>query len=332
MGAASYRQSGGTRARLRGAFVLTALILVVELVGAFFSHSLALYSDAGHVFTDLFALGLAWFATAQAERPSNEHKTYGYHRTSILAALANALALILIVFAIAYEAVLRLSHPQEVTPWIMFPAAAVALGVNLYIAFGLRHEHSANLNVRAALLHVLGDVGASAGVLVAGAIIVLTGWTWVDPVLSLLIALLIAWGAWKVLREAVEILMESTPRGLPMQDLVRDMLRQPDITAVHDLHVWSIAGGVLALSAHVQVRDRPLSTCDDLLRRLNALLETRYGIAHSTIQLECAECAANDLYCSLSPEGSSLHEHAHGSHALHRHEAGAPTDHTHAGV
>jgi cobalt-zinc-cadmium efflux system protein len=293
-----------TGARLRSAFLLTAVILLVEVVGGLVSHSLALLSDAGHVFTDIIALGLAWFAHTQAARPADARRTFGYHRIGILAALANAVTLILIVVAIAFEAIRRLQHPAAVTPWVMFGAAAVGVAINLYIGLGLRSTGDENLNVRAAMLHVFGDVGASATVIVGGVLILLTGWYPADPLISLAIAVLIAWGAWRVLRETVAILMESSPRGLNVAQLMRDMLQVPGVADVHDLHIWSIAGGMHALSAHVQVADRPLSTCDGLLMRLSGLLEQRYHISHTTIQLECACCAPNDVRCGWPPRAT----------------------------
>ncbi len=296
---------------LRTAFFLTVIILAVELTGGVLSHSLALLSDAGHVLTDIVALGLAWYATAQAARPADARNTYGYHRTGILAALANAVTLIVIVLAIAYEAIGRFQHPEAVTPALMFVSAAVGIAVNLYIAFGLRKEGGENLNNRAALLHVLGDIGASAGVIVGGVVIVLTRWYPADPLISLFIAVLIARGAWRILRETVDILMEATPKDINVAQLVRDVIQQPGISDVHDLHIWSIAGGMKALSAHVQVDDRPLSACDDLLTDLNRMLQTTYKIGHSTIQVECAGCNPNHLYCSMDPEGGSDHDHAH---------------------
>jgi len=296
---------------LRTAFFLTVIILIVELAGGVLSHSLALLSDAGHVLTDIVALGLAWYATAQAARPADARNTYGYHRIGILAALANAVTLIVIVLAIAYEAIGRFQHPETVTPALMFVSAAVGIAVNLYIAFGLQKEGSENLNNRAALLHVLGDIGASAGVIVGGVVIVLTRWYPADPLISLFIAVLIARGAWRILRETVDILMEATPKDINVAQLVRDVIQQPGISDVHDLHIWSIAGGMKALSAHVQVDDRPLSACDDLLTDLNRMLQTTYKIGHSTIQVECAGCNPNHLYCSMDPEGGSDHDHAH---------------------
>ena len=199
---------------LRTAFALTLGILAVELVGGIVSHSLALLSDAGHVFTDVIALGLAWFAAGQTERPANARKTFGYHRTGVLAALANAVTLIIVVGVIAVEAVLRLRHPEAVTPWVMFVSAGVGIAANLYIAFGLRREGGENLNARAALLHVVGDIGASAAVILSALVILLTGWYPADAILSLVIAALIARSAWGVLRETLDILMEATPRGL----------------------------------------------------------------------------------------------------------------------
>lgn len=311
-----------TGTKLRNAFLLTALILVVELVGGLLSNSLALLSDAGHVLTDIIALGLAWFATVQATKPANARKTFGYHRTGILAALANAITLILIVGAIAYEAVQRFQHPETVTPWLMFVSAAVGIVVNLYIGFGLQKEGDENLNVRAAVLHVFGDVGASVAVVVSGVIILLTGWYPADPLLSLFIAALIARGAWKVLRETLDILMEATPKDLNVAQMVRDVVRIPGILDVHDLHVWTITGGMNALSAHIQVQDQPLSACDSVLTQINHILQDRYKIAHTTIQFECASCEPNDLYCELGPGEPGEHEedHAHAQHT-HAHEA-----------
>jgi cobalt-zinc-cadmium efflux system protein len=314
-----------TRGTLRTAAALTALILAVELAGGLLAHSLALLADAGHVLTDVVALGLAWFATVQAERPADARNTYGYHRTGILAALANAVTLIVIVLAIAYEAIGRLHHPEQVTPWLMFLSAAVGIAINLYIVAGLQTGHGENLNVRAAMLHAMGDIGASVGVIIGGAIILATGWYPADPLISLFIAVLIARGAWGVLRETVDILMEATPRELNVAQMVRDMVRQPGVLDVHDLHVWSIAGGMRALSAHVQVSDRPLSACGDVLLGLNQLLQERYRIGHSTLQLECRGCDPNHLYCTLDPDGGTGHAHAHtrGEHSqgehLHEH-------------
>src|SRR6266704_918222 len=212
-------------ATLKKALALTCAILLVELGGGIASHSLALLSDAGHVFTDVFALGLAWFAVEQAKRPADKRRSYGYQRVSILAALVNSVALVVIVIAIAIEAVRRLAHPEPVQGAIVILAALIGLAINAYVVVGLRGD-GRNLNLRAALLHVTGDIGASAGVVVAGTVILLTGWLYIDPILSLGIAALIAFGAWRIVRETVNLLLEGTPTEVDLGDaehVVRDL-------------------------------------------------------------------------------------------------------------
>ena len=290
-------------ATLRTAFVLSFAILGIELAGATIARSLALFSDAGHVLTDVFALGLAWFATAQAKRPADARNTYGYHRTGILVALVNAVTLIGIVLAIGYEAIARLRETPTptVAPTAMFVSATVGIAINLYIGLGLHRTGEDNLNVRAATLHVFSDIAASVGVLVAAAVVAVTHWYAADAIVSVAIALLIAKGAWDLLRETVDILMESTPKDIDLERLVRDVLEVPGVSGVHDLHVWSIAGGVNALSAHVGIGDdRALRACDAVLAELSAFLASRYRITHSTIQFECTDCGPQSgvLYCS----------------------------------
>jgi cobalt-zinc-cadmium efflux system protein len=305
---------GMARNSLRLAFFLTLIILIVELVGGLLANSLALLSDAGHVVTDIFALGLAWFATVQAERPANARKTFGYHRVGILAALVNAVTLIVIAFAILLEAIQRFQHPEPVQPLFMFLAAGIGIVINLTIGFGLLREGD-NLNVRAAMLHVFGDVGASAGVIVAGIIILLTGWTIVDPLLSVGIAVLIAVGAWRILRETTDILLEAAPKGLSMPDLVKDMKSVEGIQDVHDLHVWSITSNMYALSCHALINDLPPSDSSAILHSLNSMLSEQYHIGHATIQFECEPhqetyCVVNGLYCHLETGEHGNHNHA----------------------
>jgi len=309
---------GLAKQTLRLAFFLTLFILAAELIGGFLANSLALLSDAAHVLTDIFALGLAWFAMAQAERPANERKTFGYHRVGILSALVNAITLILVALAILLEAVQRFQHPEPIQPFIMFLAAGIGIAVNLYIGFGLRKEGN-NLNVRAAMLHVFGDVGASVGVIVAGIVILLTGWTPADPLLSIAIAGLIAVGAWRILHETSDILLEATPRGLNVESLVQDMLSVPDVQNVHDLHVWSIASGMRALSCHTLIDDLPPSQSSAILQSLETMLREKYQIGHTAIQFECdphvAQCCSVDgLYCQMERKSEENHheaEHVH---------------------
>lgn len=307
---------GMAKQSLRLAFFLTMLILTAELVGGLVANSLALLSDAGHVVTDIFALGLAWFAVAQAERPSNDRKTFGYHRVGILAALANAVTLILIAVVIVWEAVQRFQHPEPVQPLVMFLSAGIGIVVNLYIGFGLRKE-GGSLNVRAAMLHVFGDIGASAGVIIAGVIILLTGQTIVDPLLSVGIAILIAVGAWRILRETTDILLEAVPRELSMSDLVRDMLKIEGVQDVHDLHVWCITSNMYALSCHAMIDDVLQSKSSLILQSMNKMLSERYHIGHATIQFECNPhqeqyCSVDGLYCRMdASEDSHNHNHTH---------------------
>lgn len=315
-----------TQRQLGLAFALALAILAVEVVGGRVAHSLALLSDAGHVLTDVAALGLAWFATAQAARPARGGRTFGYHRVGILTALVNGLALVAIALFILFEAIHRLAHPEKVQPLVMVLAAAVAVGVNLFIASRLHGVHAEDLNLRAAMLHVVGDIGASLGVIVGALAIAITGAAWVDPILSVLIAGLIAFGAARLLREVLNVLLESAPRGLSIPTLADDMRRTPGIAGVHDLHVWTISSGVRALSCHAIIKDLPPSQSARILDTLTDMLRRDYGIAHTTIQFESEEHAGHDaacdctppcacenksLYCDLQPLEVAPHAHTH---------------------
>jgi cobalt-zinc-cadmium efflux system protein len=319
MGHAGHNHTHGmAKQTLRLAFFLTLIILAAEVTGGLFANSLALLSDAGHVLTDIFALGLAWFATAQAERPANARNTFGYHRVGILAALVNSLTLILITLWILWEAVQRFQHPEPIQPLAMFLAASVGIGVNLYIGFGLQKEKE-NLNVRAAALHVFGDIAASVAVIVAGGIILLSGWNIADPLLSIGIAALIALGSWRILRETTDILLESVPKDINLSALVRDIMRIPGVADVHDLHVWCITSGMSALSCHAQIDDLPPSQSTSILASLEHMLQEKYRIGHTTIQFESSAheghcCADDGLYCQLKVAD---HHHDHDHHHNH---------------
>jgi cobalt-zinc-cadmium efflux system protein len=304
---------GMAKQALRIAFLLTIVILFAELIGGFLSHSLALISDAAHTLTDIFALGLAWFAAVQAERPANARNTFGYHRVGILAALTNAITLILVAIFILWEAIQRFQHPEPVTPGIMSIAALISILINLYIGFGLRREKS-NLNVRAATLHVFGDIGASVAVIVAGVVILFTGWTFMDPLLSVAIALYIAFGAWSIVRETADILLESAPKDITLGSLVDDVKQIEGVNAVHDLHVWCISNGMTALSCHISVDEVTSQENARILHDINELLEHNYNINHATVQLECKAhssgcCTEERLYCQLEQSRSHQHEH-----------------------
>lgn len=203
--------------KMKQAFALTCVVLLVEAIGGILSHSLALLSDAGHVLTDLAAIGLSWYAMVQAQKPPNDTMTYGYHRTGILAALSNGIGLIVIAIVITWQACGRFHHVEAIDSTWMFISAGVGLLVNLYLGLGLRSED--NINVRSAVLHMLGDAAASAAVIVAAMIVALTHFYMVDPILSVLIALLIAFGAWRIVQQSVGILMEGTPKGINLQEV-----------------------------------------------------------------------------------------------------------------
>ena len=299
MGEALRRGSG-----LRRAFALTVLVLAVELAGGLLSHSLALLSDAGHVLTDVFALGLAWFAAAQAERPADRKRSYGYQRATILAAFVNAAVLIVIVLAIAYEAIRRLAAPVHVEGGIVIVTALAGIAINSFVILGLRGRgHS--LNMRAALLHVVGDVGASIGVMVAGAVILLTGWLYIDPILSLGIAALIAFGAWGIVRETVNLLMEGTPQGINLTEVSKVIGSADHVASMHDLHVWALSSEATALSVHVVVDDLPLAEAEHVVRDLEQKLCATFDIGHTTIQVESCHP------CGEITHGVGAHNHPH---------------------
>jgi cobalt-zinc-cadmium efflux system protein len=291
-------------ATLKRALALTCVILAVELAGGVVSHSLALLSDAGHVLTDVFALGLAWFAVAQAKRPADRRRSYGYQRVSILAALVNSVTLIVIVLVIAFEAVRRLSHPEPVQGAIVIVSALAAIAVNVYVAFGLR-GHARSLNLRAALLHVTGDIGASVGVVVAGAVILLTGWLYIDPILSLGIAVLIAYGAWRIVRETVNLLLEGTPTDINLGDVTREITKTEHVISAHDLHVWALSSEEMALSVHVVLEECPLGEAEHVVRDLEGRLCGRFAIGHTTIQVESCHP------CGEIHHGAGEHNHPH---------------------
>ena len=293
--------------QMKKAFFLTLLILVVEVIGGILSHSLALLSDAGHVLTDIAAIGLSWFALKQSEKPPSEKMTFGYHRSGILAALINGITLIVITLIILWEAYSRLQHPEHVMPTWMFISAGFGLLMNLYL--GLRMRHDENINVKSAVLHMLGDAAASAGVIFGGIIILFTHWYVVDPILSVLIALLIAFGAWRIVKQTVGILLEGTPTGIEIDDVVKTIRSISGIQDVHDVHVWSITSGKNALSCHA-VLDGSMSIRDSqtILRKLEHELAHR-NIGHITVQTEDGDHLHEDSV--LCADEELEHNHVH---------------------
>ncbi|MET0089606.1 MAG: cation diffusion facilitator family transporter [Candidatus Thiodiazotropha sp.] len=273
----------GVHRKLFWALALTLGFAGVEAVAGWWSGSLALLGDAGHMLTDASALGLAAFASLLAlRRPSSKH-TYGLGRAEILAALFNALLMIGLVALISAEAIRRFNHPTPVMGSAVMGVAFIGLLVNLVAAWLLSHDHD-NLNVRAALLHVLGDLMGSVAALISGAIISLTGWMTIDPLLSLLIVLLILVSALRVLREALHTLMEGVPLHLDLSHIGHTMVAVEGVTSVHDLHVWSLSASRAALSAHIVIREP--GAWPEVLKQLRETLMREFGIDHVTLQPE----------------------------------------------
>jgi len=264
--------------------VLTAGFMMVELVAGLWTGSLALVADAGHMFTDAGAVALALFASWIAARPPTPEKTYGYYRAEILAALVNAIVLLAVAGAILVETYRRMLAPPEILGGPMLAVAIVGLAVNVACAWLLHGAAAASLNIGAAYLEVLGDALSSVGVVLAAAVVVTTGWTLADPLVSGAIACVIVPRTWRLLRQAVNVLLEGTPAHLDLGKIDEAMRLVPGVRGVHDLHVWTLTSGREAMSAHVVVDD--VRESERLLEALHAVLHARFGIDHTTIQLE----------------------------------------------
>ncbi len=301
--------SGSAAARVRLALVLTGFVLVVEVAGGFWAHSLALLSDAGHVVTDLVVLALSTFALRQVQRPASARRSFGYQRVGILVALANALLLGAIVVAIVVEAVRRLQHPGAVSGELMAGAAVVGLVISLVIARSLQPLER-DLTVRSVLIHIWGDAWASGGIIVAGLLIAATGWLAIDPLLSLAIAALIAWSVWRVLAAAIDILLESTPSDLRTDAVVTAVKRVPGVNDLHDLHIWSLGAQSRAMSAHLLIDDQRVAQAQDILAEVREVLAHEFEIEHTTIQFESLVCRPGDVFC-VQPDGHPHLDDAH---------------------
>jgi cobalt-zinc-cadmium efflux system protein len=271
------------RRRLTLALVLSAVYMLAEVAGGFLSNSLALLADAGHMLADVAALGLSLFAFWAAQRPATPKRTYGFHRMEILAALANGATLVAIALLIFVEAYRRWAHPPQVRGGLMLAVACGGLVVNLASLLILHGGRAESLNVRGAWLHVATDTLGSVQAIAAGALISGLRWYWADPLASILIGILVIFSSWGLLRESVGVLMEGVPPNLELDEVAAVVAGVPGIRAVHDLHVWTITSGFVALSAHVVV---PPETPEDILWRVRAALHDRFGIEHSTIQVE----------------------------------------------
>ncbi len=293
------------------AIALTAVTLLAEVVGGFWTNSLALLSDAAHVFMDLFALTLSLAAVKLARLPASDRHTFGFHRSEVFASFINGLTVFLMALVILYEAWGRFTAPQEVKSLPMLVIAAIGLVMNLLAARALhRHSHD-DLNVKSAFLHVIGDAAASVGVIAGGLIMHYSGWYQLDALISVGIGLLILTGAGRVLRDAVHILMEGTPRGLELSD-VADAIRSIEgVRDIHHLNIWTVCSHILSLSVHVDIDSGNEERRVEILHAIEHLLAERFHINHTTIQMECAGCRDTTIIKELShkPRVACRHEH-----------------------
>ena len=273
-----------SRRKLSVVLALTAVYMLAEAIGGWWTGSLTLLADAGHMLTDVAALALALLAVWFGSRPATSRKTFGYYRLEIVAALVNGVALVLISLLIVYEAMQRWSSPPIVRSNIMIAIAAGGLLVNLVCAWILRGRHEIDLNIRGAWLHVMSDALGSVAAIVAGTIMWMYGWYVADPLFSILIALLIVWSSWALIRESTNVLLEGTPSHINLAAVEAAILETSGVSAVHDLHIWTITSGREALSAHVIHLET--TQAPELLRDLRAKLQTQFGVDHLTIQME----------------------------------------------
>jgi cobalt-zinc-cadmium efflux system protein len=277
---------------------LVLVIMVAEVIGGVLSNSLALLSDAGHMLTDALALGLSLFAMNLARRPATSTRTYGYHRAEIMAALANGTVLILVSVYIFYEAYQRFFALPAVKSPLMLIVAVIGLVANLISMFLLRRSSRKSINIKAAFWHIIGDTMSSVGVIIAGVIIFFTGWYIADPILAVLIGVVILWGAVRIVKESVDILLESVPAHVRIGEVTAAVKNVPGVEDLHDIHIWTITSGIYALSAHLSITDQTVSQSCDILTKVNEVLAGNFNITHTTLQLECQSCPTG-LVCNL---------------------------------
>ncbi len=285
--------------KLTWALAITVGIFAMELIGGFFSNSLALKSDAGHLLGDVMALGLSLFAVKIAKLPATSKRTFGYHRSEVLAAVINGSTLLFLAIYIFIEAYQRLLHPEPIKSVMMLIIAVLGLAANLLVLFRLHGHASENLNVRAAFLHVVGDMLASVGVVIGGLIMLLTGNYLADPIISFLVGLIILFGAAGVIREALNILLEGAPQNIDYALLKADIEGIDGILSVHDLHIWTLSSANVVLSAHVMVHEQSTHLSQEILRSVKSVLQAKYGIRHATIQIECQCCSQVECGCEV---------------------------------
>jgi cobalt-zinc-cadmium efflux system protein len=303
---APHNPIGSASRRLTLALAITLAFVGIEVVAGLFANSLALLTDAAHNFTDVIALALSVYALRLTLRPAHSGQTFGYHRAGILIALLNSTTLVLIAIGIFYEAIQRLIMPPVVQEEVLIGVGSIAVIVNVVTAWLVHRGSEHDLNLRSAYVHLLGDVLSTVGAVLAGIGIALSGWQILDPLVSVLIGVLILWNAWRIIRESVGILLESTPRDVNLAAMVDDLLTIDGVRGVHDLHVWSITRNLRSLSAHVLTDDVAISAGAAIQQQINVVLHDKYSIHHSALQLECATCQPDLLFCDLNTPAPTL--------------------------
>lgn len=279
---------------------ITAVVMIAEIIGGLLANSLALLSDAGHMLTDILALGLSVVAMRFAQKPPTASKTFGFYRLEILAAFFNGLLLLFVSFYIFYEAYHRLLHPEEIKGLFMLVVAIIGLlanGVGIVI---LRKSAHKSLNVKSAFFHLVGDTISSGGVIVGGLLILYTGWYLVDPIISIFIGMLILRGAYALVMESVDILLEATPKDVNVEKMLDDLRKIKWIKEIHHLHLWTITSGIYAMSAHVLIEDLLTSKSAQILNEIDKLLRDKYNIEHTTVQFESESCGDELLSCNIT--------------------------------
>ncbi len=308
----SHDHGSGSRKVLIWSLLATTAFVIVELAAGLRAHSLALISDAGHNATDALALGLAWFAVYIQNRPADESRTFGYHRAGVLAAFVNALTLGALSAWILYESWVRLWNPVPVSEGLMLWVALGAVVLNGGVMLGLHRSGDNDINIRAAFIHMLGDLVGAVGIIIGALVMRATGWVRIDPILSVLISILIVWTAWGIVRDSLNILLEGLPKGLELRRVTGALRAVDGVLDVHDLHIWSLGSNAHALSCHVLIDDMPPSRSQAILQGVTGVLGTQFHIHHTTVQFEHVCCEVLHAGC-VSPAGLTVsrHHHAH---------------------
>ena len=294
------------------ATTLTFAFCLGEAVVGYLSNSLALMADAGHNFADALALALSAFALWMATKPADSKRTFGYHRVGILAALVNAVGLVVMAGAIFWEALQRLNNPETVQSGPMIWMALLAIVLNSGIAWWLSGAAKEDLNIRGAYLHMIGDAAASFGVVIAGIVIAFTGAYIADPIVSILFAALVLWSSWGILTESIHILLEAAPMGLDLAKVEQTIRGVTGVLDTHDLHVWTVSSGLIVGSCHIVVSDQSVRNSQQILQAVAHMLEHDFKISHSTIQVEADDCGGHEHTTQSEHAHAPSHGHGHG--------------------